>query len=114
VLGAPELKGNYFSSFTPVGIPGMAETPLHMNQVCYGLDLRHYDVEKLRKTKKVNLQWMMELYKAFPNRKKFFDYSQSKEMGNIDKLAGTTQFEEQIIAGASEEEIREKLGTWFK
>jgi uncharacterized protein YbbC (DUF1343 family) len=106
VLGAPSLKGKYSFSFTPTGIPGMAETPLHMNQVCYGLDLRNYDVEKLRKSKKVNIQWMMELYKAFPDKKKFFDFSQSKEMGNIDKLAGTTKFEEQIIAGVSEAEIR--------
>ena len=30
-------------------------------------------------------------------------------MGNIDKLAGTTLFKEQIMAGVSEEEIRK---TW--
>ncbi|HET9280254.1 MAG TPA: DUF1343 domain-containing protein [Flavitalea sp.] len=106
VLGAPSLKGKYSFSYTPVGIPGMAETPLHMNQLCYGLDLRKYDVEKLRKSKKVNIQWMIELYKAFPDKKKFFDFSQSKEMGNIDKLAGTTKFKEQIIAGVPEEQIR--------
>ena len=106
VLGAPSLKGKYSFSYTPVGIPGMAETPLHMNQLCYGLDLRNYDVEKLRKSKKVNIQWMIELYKAFPDKKKFFDFSQSKEMGNIDKLAGTTKFKEQIIAGVPEEQIR--------
>jgi uncharacterized protein YbbC (DUF1343 family) len=106
VFGSPLLKGKYEFSFTPKGIPGMAETPLHMNQVCYGLDLRNYDVEKLRATKKINVQWMMELYKAFPQKEKFFDFTQSKEMGNIDRLAGTTQFEEQIIAGMPEEEIR--------
>jgi uncharacterized protein YbbC (DUF1343 family) len=106
VLGSPALKGKYPFSFTPVGIPGMAETPLHMNQVCYGLDLRNYDIEKLRKTGKVNIQWMMELYKAFPDKEKFFDFSQSKEMGNINKLSGTTLFKEQIIAGTSEEDIR--------
>jgi uncharacterized protein YbbC (DUF1343 family) len=106
VFGSPLLKGKYEFSFTPTGIPGMAETPLHMNQVCYGLDLRNYDVEKLRATKKINVQWMMELYKAFPQKEKFFDFTQSKEMGNIDRLAGTTQFEEQIIAGMPEEEIR--------
>src|SRR5215204_250670 len=106
VLGAPSLKGKYSFSYTPVGIPGMAETPLHMNQLCYGLDLRNYDVEKLRRSKKVNIQWMIELYKAFPDKEKFFDFSQSKEMGSIDKLAGTTRFKEQIIGGISEEEIR--------
>lgn len=106
VFGSPLLKGKYSFSFTPVGIPGMAETPLHMNQVCYGLDLRNYDTDKLRKSGKVNLQWMMELYKAFPDKEKFFDFSQSKEMGNINKLAGTEKFKEQIIAGTPEEEIR--------
>ena len=37
---------------------------------------------------------------------KFFDFKQSKEMGNIDKLSGTTLFKEQIISGKSEKEIR--------
>jgi uncharacterized protein YbbC (DUF1343 family) len=106
VVGAPELKGKYSFSFTPTGIPGMAETPLHMDKVCYGLDLRNYDVEKLRKSKKVNIQWMMELYKAFPDKKRFFDFKQSNQINSIDKLAGTTQFKQQIIAGTSEPDIR--------
>jgi uncharacterized protein YbbC (DUF1343 family) len=84
----------------------MAETPLYMNQVCYGLDLRNYDVSLLRKSRQINLQWMMELYKAFPNKEKFFDSKISKEMGNIDKLAGVGNFREQIIAGTSEQDIR--------
>jgi uncharacterized protein YbbC (DUF1343 family) len=106
IMGSPELKGKYSFSFTPVSIPGMAETPLHMNQLCYGLDLRNYDVEKLRKTKKLNLQWMIELYNAFPDKKRFFDFTQSKEINSIDRLAGATQFKEQIINGVPEEEIR--------
>ncbi|HEY4655306.1 MAG TPA: DUF1343 domain-containing protein, partial [Cyclobacteriaceae bacterium] len=40
VLGSPELKGKYDFSFTPKGIKGMAETPLFMDQICYGIDLR--------------------------------------------------------------------------
>jgi len=105
VLGSPDLKGKYSFSYTPRSIKGMAETPLYMDQVCYGLDLRNYDIDKLRKSKRINLQWMMELYKAYPYKEKFFDFKQSKEMGNIDKLAGTTLFKEQIIAGKSEKEI---------
>jgi uncharacterized protein YbbC (DUF1343 family) len=106
VLGNPDLKEKYDFSFTPASIKGMSETPLFMNQVCYGLDLRKYDVKELVKKKQINLQWMMELYKNFPNKEKFFDYSQSKEMGNIDKLSGSKLFKEQIIAGVSEAEIR--------
>ncbi len=107
VLGSPELKGIYEFSFTPTGIKGMAERPLHMDQVCYGLDLRGYDISMLRKSKQINIQWMMEFYKAYPFKEKFFDSKLSKQMGNIDKLSGTTQFREQIIAGKSEKEIRD-------
>jgi uncharacterized protein YbbC (DUF1343 family) len=106
VLGSPDLKGKYDFSYTPVGIKGMSETPLYMNEVCYGLDLRNYDVRILRKTKRINLQWMMELYKAYPYKEKFFDYKQSREIGNIDFRTGDSRLKEQIIAGVPEEEIR--------
>jgi uncharacterized protein YbbC (DUF1343 family) len=106
VIGSPELKGKYSFSFTPTGIKGMAETPLFMNQVCYGLDLRQYDVEQLRKKKQINLQWMMELYKASPNKEQFFDSKLSKEMGVIERLTGSALFRQQIIDGKSKKEIR--------
>jgi len=106
VLGSPELKGKYEFSYTPTGIKGMAETPLFMDQLCYGIDLRNYDVEQLRKSKKINLQWIMELYKAHPYKEKFFDSKLSKEMGTIEKLIGSGLFRQQIIGGVSEKEIR--------
>jgi uncharacterized protein YbbC (DUF1343 family) len=106
VLGNPDLKGQYAFSFTPVSIPGMAETPLHQDQACYGLDLRVINADSLRKTGKVNIRWMMELYKAYPYKEKFFDYKQSKQMGDINKLAGTTAFKQQIASGMSEADIR--------
>ncbi len=107
VLGSPELKGKYEFSYTPTGIKGMAETPLFMNQVCYGLDLRKYDVEELRNKKQINLQWMMELYKASPHKEKFFNSKLSNQMGVIEKLTGSALFRQQIIDGKSEKEIRE-------
>lgn len=106
VLGAPALKGQYEFSFTPESIPGKSESPLHMGQACYGLDLRHFDTAPLRRAGRINLGWMIELYKAYPEKERFFDQSFSKQMGNIDKLAGTTAFRQQIIAGKSEAEIR--------
>jgi uncharacterized protein YbbC (DUF1343 family) len=107
VLGSPALKGIYSFSYTPVSLPGMSETPLYMNQVCYGLDLRNYDTDALRKSKKINIQWMMELYKAYPEKEIFFDYKQSREIGNIDFRTGDANFKEQIKAGVSEEAIRQ-------
>ena len=106
VIGSPELKGKYEFSYTPTGIKGMAETPLFMDQLCYGLDLRNYDIEQLRKTKQINLQWIMELYKAHPYKEKFFDSKLSKEMGTIERLIGAGLFRQQIIDGKSEKEIR--------
>ncbi len=107
VLGSPALKGKYTFSFTPVSIPGMSETPLHMNEACYGLDLRKYDVAKLRKSKRIDLGWMMELYKAYPDKEKFFDRSYSKQMGDINILAGDYAFKNQITAGKNVKEIQD-------
>ena len=106
VLGSPELKGKYEFSFTPKSIKGMAETPLFMNQVCYGIDLRNYDTEELRKSGQINLKWIMELYKNHPHKEKFFDSSLSNQMGTIEKLIGRGDFREQIKNGVSEEAIR--------
>ena len=106
ILGSPSLKGKYDFSFTPTGIKGMSETPLFMNEVCYGIDLRNYDVELLRKSKQINLQWVMELYKASPNKEQFFDSKLSKEMGLVEYRVGSGLFRQQIIDGKSEKEIR--------
>jgi len=106
VLGSPELKGKYEFSYTPTGIKGMSETPIFMNEVCYGLDLRNYDTELLRKSKKINIQWIMELYKAHPHKEKFFDSKLSKQMNNIEIQIGSGLFRQQIIDGVSEEVIR--------
>ena len=106
VLGSPELKGKYEFSYTPTGIKGMAETPIFMNEVCYGLDLRNYDTELLRKSKKINIRWIMELYKAHPYKEKFFDSKLSKQMNNIEIQTGSGLFRQQIIDGVSEEVIR--------
>jgi uncharacterized protein YbbC (DUF1343 family) len=106
VVGAPYYKGIYSFSFTPTGIKGMAETPIFKDQVCYGLDLRNYDTSIFRKTKQINLSWIMELYKKSPQKENFFKSSLSKEMGTIEKLIGVADFRQQIIAGKSEKEIR--------
>ncbi|MBU3745021.1 MAG: DUF1343 domain-containing protein, partial [Sediminibacterium sp.] len=109
VLGSPLLEGKYSFSFKPVGIKGMAETPLHMNATCYGLDFRTVKPADIIKRKQINLQWMIELYQAYPEKDKFFDYKQSNQMGNIDKLIGYGEFKEQIKQGLSEAAIRK---TW--
>ncbi|MEO5501684.1 MAG: DUF1343 domain-containing protein [Ginsengibacter sp.] len=106
VFGSPAYKGIYNFSFTPTGIKGMAETPIFMNEVCYGLDLRNYDVSLLRKSKQIYLKWIMELYKAYPQKEKFFDSKLSNQMNNIEIQIGSGLFRQQIIDGVPEAEIR--------
>jgi uncharacterized protein YbbC (DUF1343 family) len=106
ILGSPALKNIFAYSFTHVSIPGMSETPLHMNEVCYGIDLRGHDVNQLRKSKRINIEWMITLYKAYPEKDNFFDRTQSIQIGNIDGLAGVSDFKKQIIAGKTAEEIQ--------
>ncbi len=109
MLGSPMLKGKYDFSFTPYSIKGMAETPLFMDQECYGIDLREYDVEILRKKKQINFQWIIELYQASPNKEQFFDSKLSNQMGRIENLIGDGNFRQQIYDGVPEDEIRK---TW--
>lgn len=109
VLGSPMLKGKYDFSFTPHSIKGMAETPLFMDQECFGLDLREYDVEILRRKKQINFDWIIELYKSSPNKEQFFDSKLSNQMGRIENLIGDGNFRQQIYDGVPIEEIRK---TW--
>ena len=106
ILGSPAFKGKFSFSYTPLSIPGMSESPLHMNEVCYGIDLRSYNISQLVKSKRINIQWMIDMYQAFPHKEAFFDRSYSKQMGNIDFLAGVYDFKKQIIAGTSVADIQ--------
>lgn len=106
VIGSPQLEGQYDFKFVPQEIQGMAENPLFKGQTCYGIDLREYDVAQLRRSKQINLSWIIELYQAHPDQEKFFDSKLSNQMGVIENLIGSGQFRRQIIDGVAEEEIR--------
>jgi len=107
MLGAPPLAGKYEYNFRPVSIAGMSEHPLYQDSVCYGLNFENADVDSLRAKKQIDLHWLFEFYNAYPDKKIFFDASRSNQIGNFDKLAGTTRLRKQILQGASEETIRQ-------
>ncbi|HLD52842.1 MAG TPA: DUF1343 domain-containing protein [Sediminibacterium sp.] len=105
IFGSPLYKGVYDFSFTPVSIKGMAETPLHMNKECFGLDLRKVDIAELKKKNRIQIEWLIELYNKFPAKEQFFDRSQSNQIGDINKLIGNDVFRKQVAEGKSVEEI---------
>ena len=107
ILGAPALKGKYSFSYNPVSIPGMSERPNHKDSVCYGLDLRNYAITKLRKSRQINLSWLIELYNAYPDKANFFKPGRAnQDISAFDLRIGTDQLRKQIIAGVSEADIR--------
>jgi len=107
ILGAPALKGKYSFSYKPVGIPGMSESPRHKDAVCYGIDLRNYNIAKLQKKHQINLKWLIELYNAYPDKANFFSPGRAgQDISAFDLRIGTDQLRKQIIAGVSEADIR--------
>jgi uncharacterized protein YbbC (DUF1343 family) len=97
-IGHPDLK-NYPFQFTPVTIEGVAKNPPQENKLCYGLDLRQVEIPK-----KIDLHYLLEMYKAFPDKKNFF-------IPFFERLAGNTALRQQIKDGLTEDQIR---ASWQK
>jgi len=97
-IGYPNLSGTDYS-FTPVSTPGASKNPPYKDQLCKGYDLSDYGETMVKLEKKLNLFWLIELYKGYPDKDKFFT-------AYFNKLAGNSTLKEQIIAGKTEEEIR--------
>ena len=101
VYGAPgQKKGDYV--FTPVPIPGASENPPCKNQKCVGFNLYDYAHGNLNVGNALNLSYLITAYEGTPDKNTFFTNASF-----FDKLAGTDQLRKQIIAGMSEEEIRD-------
>ena len=99
LLGHPKLDSTYFS-FTPKAIKGMSAEPPYKNKKCFGYDLSDYSLTILKNDKKINLFWLIDLYKRLSSKGEFFTPF-------FDKLAGSDELRKQIIAGKTEEEIRQ-------
>lgn len=97
VIGHPDVASQGFS-FTPQSMEGAKEPPLK-GKLCYGIDLSALRKDYFQARKSINIEWLIEFYKKFPDKSKFFTPF-------FTKLAGTTQLQKQIEAGKSEEEIR--------
>jgi uncharacterized protein YbbC (DUF1343 family) len=85
-------------SFTPAPSFG-SSNPKHNGAVCYGIDLRKAITEGLVPKPEINLQWIIDMYKAYPEKEKFFT-------GYFDTLAGSSTLREQIISGMNAGDIR--------
>ena len=107
VFGSPELPSHLYS-FVPKPNEG-AKSSKHFNETCHGWDLSGDKLHVLKETDgKVQLKWLINAYRLFPDKSKFFilPKSGSMEQSFFNKLAGNNELWQQIKAGKTEEEIR--------
>ena len=101
-FGYPKMpNGN--TKFTPKSIEGVAKYPKLENKKCIGIDLSEIPLDSLQNIRQLNLDWLISTYNDYPKKDKFF------KAEFFDKLAGSSDLREQVIAGKSAGEIRE---TW--
>ncbi len=98
IFGHPSLSKNLYA-FTPTSRDG-AKEPKLKDQLCYGWNLYGTNEEVLKKVdNKVQIKYVIDAYKAFPDKASFFTKS-------FNRLAGNRELMEQINAGKTEAEIR--------
>ena len=97
IYGHPKLPKTNFS-FTPIPNYG-SKNPKLQNQLCHGSDLRNIDYPK-----KIELQWLIQAYRDFPDKEHFFKKG-------FNRIAGNKMLQMQLAQGLGEEQIRK---TWEK
>lgn len=100
VLGHPKMNSERYS-FIPKSMTG-AKSPKLEGEKCNGYDLAYFGTEYMKGQGKINLYWLIEIYKNFQEKEGFFN-----DMFTL--LAGTDKLQQQIEAGKTEEEIH---STW--
>ncbi len=88
--------------FTPGEKSGMVKHVEGKGEIMYGQDLRGLNADE----QKFTLKYVIDYYNKMPDKSKFFARPEF-----FDKLAGTDELRNQILAGKTEDEIR---NTWQK
>lgn len=85
-------------AYTPGEKAGMVKHVEGKGQTMYGQDLRDLNADD----QKFTLKYILDFYNKMPDKTKFFTRADF-----FDKLAGTDELRKQIIAGKTEQEIRD-------
>jgi len=100
VFGHYQLPSERFTfRFTPRSVPASINPPL-LGKDIRGRDLRFLSEKEIRERRKINLSFLLEAFRNFPERERFFNPF-------FDRLAGTNMLRNQIKAGLTEEQIRQ-------
>ncbi len=107
VIGAPKATNGEFK-FTPKPMEGAVDPP-QKGKECRGFDLSGLSVDSLFAQRRIDLQYLMEFYRNYPDKDGFF-----LKTAHFDALAGSNELKQQIIAGKTEKEIRAGWETGIK
>ena len=102
-IGKPNFIAGDFT-FIPKPIKGVSNDPLHNGKTCRGYNLSTIEVDSLYGLGQIQLGYLINFYKNATNKATFFN-------AFFDKLAGNSTLRKQIIAGQSEDKIRQ---SWTK
>jgi len=98
VVGHPDFPIKTFS-FIP-SATASNKSPVYMGKTCFGIDLRSLTSKELQQMHELNLSWLIEVYQTMGQGEDFFT-------GYIDKLAGTDDLRKEMLAGWSQERMKE-------
>lgn len=101
IIGEPtNTTGNFI--FTPVSIKHASAHPPHENKECRGYNLSG-KMDLNNPPDSLQLSWLIRMYNESTSKSTFF-----RKDGYFDLLAGTDALRKALIAGKTEEEIREE------
>jgi uncharacterized protein YbbC (DUF1343 family) len=107
VFGHPLFDSRHFPyQFTPESLPA-APAPPQLGKTCNGRDLSLLPPEELMEKNQINLEYLLEAFRHFPDKPGFFNHF-------FENLSGTTLLRHQVLAGLSEEQIRESWQAGLK
>jgi len=98
VVGYPNIDFGR-DSFLPIAIKGKSENPKFNNQLCCGYVLSDFADAVLKQTNDIQLYWLIDAYRTYPDKTKFFTPF-------FDKLAGDKCLKEMIADGMSDVDIK--------
>lgn len=97
IIGYPGFtEGDY--AFIPESRAGASLNPLYKGIECSGFNLRN-EIPEVLKNPGISLQWLIQMYKSYPQKDQFFT-------SFFNKLAGNSTLQQQIRSGLSEDEIK--------
>ncbi len=99
VIGAPAATVGDFT-FTSKPMEG-AKYPPQEGKLCRGFDLSGLPLDSLRQQKQLDLHYLLNFYKNYPDKANFF-----LKTAHFDALAGNEELKQQIMDGRNEQEIR--------